>query len=95
MNFLNTFLMWFPPCALFVAVAYVTEMAWSYEDHMLTRWFLRSIKRMQCDACRGSQSVRPRLYGGSLCDECHTLMGVVNGRPVLRDERGIALMYLD
>lgn len=31
MNFLDTLLMWFPPCALFIAVAWVTECAWRAE----------------------------------------------------------------
>jgi hypothetical protein len=29
----TAFLMWFPPCAMFVAVAWVTELAWRAEDH--------------------------------------------------------------
>lgn len=44
MNYLETLLMWFPPCALFVAVAYVTESAWSWQD--------RSIKRFLADRLR-------------------------------------------
>ena len=31
MSFLQTFLMLFPACALFVAVAYITELAWREE----------------------------------------------------------------
>jgi hypothetical protein len=31
MTFLQTFLMWFTPCAFFVAVAYITEKAWKKE----------------------------------------------------------------
>lgn len=31
MSFFQTFLMWFPPCAMFVALAWVTEFAWREE----------------------------------------------------------------
>jgi hypothetical protein len=32
MTYLQTLLMWFPACALFVAVAYVTECSWRAKD---------------------------------------------------------------
>jgi|HubBroStandDraft_5_1064220.scaffolds.fasta_scaffold559640_2 hypothetical protein len=63
MNFLTCFLMWFPACALFVAIAYRTEMAWLAEDRLLRR----------------------RLAG----------VGTLRGRPVLRQEDGAPLMFLD
>lgn len=34
---LTSFLMWFPSCALFVAVAYITELAWGAEDKQIVR----------------------------------------------------------
>jgi len=37
------FLMWFPPCAMFVAVAWVTELAWRAEDHWTKRRTIRRI----------------------------------------------------
>jgi hypothetical protein len=36
MSFLQTFLMLFPACALFVAVAYVTELAWREEKRAVS-----------------------------------------------------------
>jgi len=35
------FLTWFPPCALFVTVAYVTEFSWKQETEAMRRKFVR------------------------------------------------------
>jgi hypothetical protein len=40
---IETFLMWFPPCALFATVAYVTEFSWSAEDRAVRAWMKRRL----------------------------------------------------
>jgi hypothetical protein len=39
----ETFMMWFPPCALFVTVAYVTEFSWSEQDFAMRAWLRRRL----------------------------------------------------
>jgi hypothetical protein len=39
----ETFLMLFPPCALFVTVAYVTEFSWSEQDLIVRAWLKRRL----------------------------------------------------
>lgn len=43
MNFLQMFLMWFPPCAMFVALAWVTEFAWREEKRAVSASIIRRI----------------------------------------------------
>ena len=40
---ISTLLMWFPPCAMFIAVAWVTEMAWRQEEQTTKRKLIRRI----------------------------------------------------
>jgi hypothetical protein len=42
---IQAFLMWFPPCALFIAVVYITECAWMDEDHWIRRGLLLRLTR--------------------------------------------------
>lgn len=93
MTSLDYLLMLYPSCALLCALAVIVARAELTEDiQMALRW-LRS-PRPLCDACQGPNA-HPRLYGGSLCDDCLMLMAMVNDRPVIRDEHGYALMFLD
>jgi hypothetical protein len=84
-----------PICLLFIAVAVLVKRKWNAEDARMNQLYRRASSTWPCDACLGKSNVHPRAYGGAICEECERLMSEVNGRPVLRDERGVCLMYLD
>ncbi len=64
MTFLQDLLMWFPPCALCVAVAWITERAWLAEDEQIKRGLFRRFLRAQIreKQNRVPADTRPQAY---------------------------------
>jgi hypothetical protein len=58
MSRLDCFLMWFPPCAMFVAVAWVTESAWRWQDTRIKKFFRDRFRRVIRD-----EHGNPVMYG--------------------------------
>jgi hypothetical protein len=55
---IETLLMWFPACALFVTLAYVTEFAWRAEQRKERRRFTEPMRRVI------EPDTRPLMYRG-------------------------------